>query len=158
MKIAETPGATQRLRRTLGRSHRYFQKTFRTPANQLRSFAAAVVAAHAPLESGSLTLEQVMFTPRRLEAMLASYNVPLTYGRDWSIMASGQQEITALLEAAWGDPVDFYFTPEPKRYHLFADHDEYTTIFAVTKGHLGKVSGALTAAGFVEVDGYVREW
>jgi hypothetical protein len=158
MQIAEMPGATKRLRRTLGDSNGYFQQTFATPSAQLSSFAATVVAAHAPLESGSVTLEQVVFPPKHLESLLAEYNMPLTYGRDWTITASGQEEVLALLEAAWGDPIDFYFTPEPKRYHIFADHDEYTTIFAATKGHLSKVSGALTAAGFMGVNGYRRAW
>jgi hypothetical protein len=158
MEVVETPGATQRLRRALGRSQGYFQATFRTPKRQLASFSATVVAAHAPLKSGSVTVEQVVFTPRNLEALLTGHNLPLTFGRDWTLKAAGPQEIARLLEAVWRDWLDFYFTPTPKRYHLYADHDEYTTIFGATKGHVGKVATALASAGFSRVDGYEREW
>jgi hypothetical protein len=158
MQLVETPGVTQRLRRAFGRSQGYFQQTFRTPLRQLASFSATVVAAHAPLASGSVSVEQVVFTPKNLEALLSRHNLPLTYGPDWTITAAGQQEIAELLEAVWGDWLDFYFTPTPKRYHLFADHDEYTTIFGATKGHVAKVATALASAGFSPVDGYERTW
>ena len=157
MQIADTPGASKRLRRTLGRSHAYVQQTFRTPLQELASFTETVIAAHAPLESGSVTVEQVVFTPTNLQALLTSHKLPPNYGRDWTITAAGPEEITALLEAAWSDALDFYFTPTPRRFHLFADHDEYTTIFAPTKGQVSKLATALTGAGFSRVDGYERE-
>jgi hypothetical protein len=158
MQIAETPGASHRLRRQLGRSKGYFQRTFHTPLPQLAAFTETVIAAHAPLESGSVTLEQVVFTPTKLEGLLTSHNLPFTYGRDWTVTAAGPEEIAALLEAAWGDWVDFYFISQPKRFHLFADHDEYTTIFGATKGKVSKVATALINDGFSPVDGYERGW
>lgn len=157
MEIVASPGAGQRLRRVLG-SRGYFQQTFRTPLQQSASFTATVVAAHAPLEAGSVIVGQVVFTPKNLEALLTRHNLPLTYGRDWTITAAGQEEIAALLEAAWGDWLDFYFTPSPKRFHLFADHDEYTTVFGATKGQVSKLATALISAGLSRVDGYEREW
>ena len=156
MEIVETPGASQRLRRALGRS-RYFQQTFRTPLRESTSFTRAV-AGHAPLELGSVTVDQIVFSPRNLEALLTKYNLPATFGRDWTITAAGPDELAALLEAAWGDPLDFYFTPTPKRFHLFADHHEYTTIFGATTGQVSKLATALLGAGFSRVDGYEREW
>ena len=158
MEIVETPGAAQRLRRSLERPGGYFQKTFRTPVKQLGAFAATVLGANAAIESGSVNVEQVVFTPKNLEALLADHRLPLSYGRDWTITASGQHETAALLEAAWGDGLDFYFTPRPTRFQIFADHDEYTTIFAATKGHLTKVTAALTGARFSRMDGYKRKW
>jgi hypothetical protein len=125
---------------------------------QLARFSATVVSGPSPVESGSVTLEQVVFTPKHLERLLTDRNLPPTYGRDWTIAAEGQQEIVALLEAALSDSLDFYFTPIPKRYHLFADHDEYTTVFGATKGQVAKVATALVDAGFSRVDGYEREW
>ena len=117
-----------------------------------------MIAAHAPLESGRVTLEQVVFTPTKLEVLLTSHNLPFTYGRDWTVMAAGREEVAPRLEAAWGDSFDFYFIPQPRRFHLFADHDEYTTIFGATKGQVSKVVTALTKAGFSPVEGYEREW
>jgi hypothetical protein len=157
MEIVETPGASQRLRRVLG-SRGYFQQTFVTPLDQLASFTMKVIAAHAPLVSAGVTVYQVVFPPKNLETLLAEHSLPLTYGRDWTIRATGPEEIAALLVAAWRDPLDFYFTPTPKRFHLFADHDEYTTVFGATKGHLSKLTTALSSAGFLRVDGYQRDW
>jgi hypothetical protein len=158
MEIVETPGAAQRLRRSLGRPGGHFQQTFRTPLKQLEAFAATVLTAHAPIETGRVNVEQVVFTPKNLEALLTDHRLPLTYGPDWTITTSDQNETAALIEAAWGDWLDFYFTPAPKRYHILADHDEYTTIFAATKGHLAKVATALSGAGFSRVEGYERKW
>ena len=157
MRIAEAPGAAQALRRKLG-SQGYFQATFRTPKRQLPLFTSTVLTAHIPPEAGSVTLEQVVFTPKNLEALLMSNDLPLAYGRDTTITASGARESEALLEAAWGDWLDFYFVPAPSPFQLFADHDEYTTFFAATKGHLAKIVTALSTAGFSRVDGYQREW
>jgi hypothetical protein len=158
MRITEAPGASQALRRKLGRSQGYFQATFRTPLRQLPLFTSTVLAAHTHPEAGSVTLEQVVFTPKNLEALLRNNDLPLTYGRDTTITASGARESEGLLEAAWGDWLDFYFVPVPSPFHLFADHDEYTTFFAATKGHLAKIVTALSIAGFSSVDGYQREW
>lgn len=159
METWETPGASQRLRRALGRPRAYFQQTFRTPVRQqLRVFSAAVVSAHSPIESARVILEQIVFTPKHLEELLAAHHLPVTCGRDWTITAAGQEEVASLLVAAWSDAIDFYFTPTPKQYHLFADHDEYTTIFGATKGQVAKVATALANAEFSRIDGYVRHW
>ena len=158
MRITEAPGAAQALRRKLARSRDYYQETFRTTSRQVRLFTSTVLAAHTHLDAGSVTLEQVVFTPKNLEALLANNDLPLTYGRDTTITASGAKECEALLEAAWSDWLDFYFVPAPSTFQLFADHDEYTTFFAATKGHLARIVTALSAAGFSRVEGYRREW
>lgn len=78
--------------------------------------------------------------------------------RSCSLHITCQEEVASLLVAAWSDAIDFYFTPTPKQYHLFADHDEYTTIFGATKGQVAKVATALANAEFSRIDGYVRHW
>jgi hypothetical protein len=154
MQIAETPGAGQRLRQAL---RGQVQQTFETPLEQLDTFAATVLGAHAPVESGSVSLQQIVFTPRQLEALLTEHRLTAPPGEDWTITASGVDETAALLEAVWSDWVDFYFTPTPTRYHIFADHDEFTTIFAATSSDLAKVTMALRRVGFSPVHGYQRE-
>jgi hypothetical protein len=159
METRETPGASQRLRRALGRRGAYFQQTFRTPAQQqLPRFSAAVVSAHSPIETATVTLEQIVFTPKHLDELLAARHLPVTCGRDWTITAAGYEEVASLLMAAWSDVIDFYFIPKPKHFHLFADHDDYTTIFGATKGQVAKVATALANAGFSRVDGYELHW
>jgi hypothetical protein len=158
MRIAEAPGAAQALRQKLGRSQDYYQETFRTPSRQARLVTTTVLATHTQLDAGSVTIEHVVFTPKNLEALLGDNDLPLTYGRDTIITASGAKESEALLEAAWSDWLDFYFVPVPSTFQLFADHDEYTTFFAATKGHLARIVTALSAASFPRVGGYRREW
>ena len=159
METRETPGASHRLRHALGRSRAYFQQTFRTPVQQqLPTFSAALLSAHSPIESGSATLERIVFTPRHVEELLAAHHLPATCGRDWIITTAGREEVASLLVAAWSDAIDFYFTPAPKRYHLFSDHDEYTTISGATKGQVARVATALANAGFSRIDGYERHW
>jgi hypothetical protein len=75
-------------------------------------------------------------------ALLRSVGESPGIDRDWIIIAAGPEEIAALLEAAWGDWLDFYFPPSPKRFQLFADHDEYTTVFGATKGHVSIAAAA----------------
>lgn len=152
MRIQATPGELKRLRRTAGS----FQRTFRTPLDRLPKFVAALLPAHFLIASASLTLDEVVFTPKHLEALLSAHQLQLAYGSDWTISATGRQESTALLEATLADWVDFYFRPEPKRFLLYADHHEYTTIFAVRKGMVSRVADALKAAGFAEVPDFVR--
>lgn len=158
MQTLEIPGAIQKLRRTLGKSKAYFQQTFRTPLRDLAAFSATMMAAYRTLESGSVNVEQVVFTPKNLEALLERHSLPPSYGHDWTITAVGPEEIKALLEAAWSDWLDFYFTPVPRHYYVFADHDEYTTILAPTKGKLGRAVTALDEAGFARVNDFERGW
>jgi hypothetical protein len=40
------------------------------------------------------------------------------------------KEIAPLLEAALGDWVDFLFVPVPKPFAIYADHDDYITLYA----------------------------
>jgi hypothetical protein len=61
-----------------------------------------------------------------------------------------------LLEALLGDWLDFYFAPEPKHILLYADHDEYTTVFASRKGPLSQAANRLSALGIREIAGYAR--
>jgi hypothetical protein len=153
MKLHSTPGTSKRLRST---ASTFFQRTFRTPLSRLPAFVAILLAGDPPLSGGSVTIQQVVFTPEHLLDLLSSHNLPVEYGSGWTITAAGLQESEALLTATLADWVDFYFVPEPKRYLLYADHDEYTTLFAARRGTLSRLGTALTAEGFGEVADYVR--
>src|SRR4051794_33050607 len=122
MKLSKTPGSLKRLGRTPWR----FQHTFQTPLDKLRPFVAEIVSALDPLQAGSITIDQVVFEPEHLIAMLSRYNLPPEYGHEWTISAEGQQEVQELLEAALGDWLDFWFVPTPKPFAIYADHDEFT--------------------------------
>jgi len=123
----------------------------------LRPFVTAVIDAHESIQEGCLTIDQVVFEPKKLNALLAKYSLPVQARRDWSMVASGREEAAELLEAALSDWVDFVFIPEPKPFAIYADHDEYVTFFASTKSNLNSVADPLSAQGFKSVQGYERK-
>ena len=152
MTLSETPGLLKRFRRTPWR----FQETFHTPLKSLQPFVASIVGAHAPLKTAALTFEQVVFDPKHLIALLSSHSIELRYERGWTITADDPEEVEALLHAGLSDWVDFAFVPTPKPFVIYADHDEYTTLYANTKSNLNRVSGALSSRGFEKVSDYER--
>jgi hypothetical protein len=123
MTVSDAPGTLKRFRRTPWR----FQKTFLTPLKDLQAFVASIFSAHELLQAGCATIDQVVFDPKHLSALLAKHSLPAQFGRDWSLSASGRDEAAELLEAALGDWIDFIFVPTPKPFAIYADHDEYTT-------------------------------
>jgi len=52
--------------------------------------------------------------------------------------------------------IDFFFVPTPKRFVIYADHDEYITFLAHRKGQLSVIVEALNGAKFRAVE-YVRK-
>lgn len=152
MTLSETPGSLKRFRRTSWS----FQQTFQTPLKNLPVFVPTIVSALEPIQAGTVTIDEVVFEPKHLIALLDSYSLAGQLGRDWSLTAVGRQEVEALLEAALSDWVDFSFLPTPKPFVIYADHDEFTTFYANTKSNLNRVVGALSAKGFEKVLNYER--
>jgi len=151
MRIHSTPGTLKRLRRT---ASTYFQRTFRTPLKRLPVFVK--ILSDPSFASASVAVEQVVFPPKHLDSLLSSHQLPLEYGSGWTIEATGAKECVELLEATLADWLDFFFLPQPKRFLMYADHDEYTTLFAARKGSLSRLTTALTAAGVEEIPDYAR--
>jgi hypothetical protein len=153
MHIQSSPRSLKDLRRA---ASPLLQLTFLTPLRQLPAFVKILLAASSPLRSGTITVEAVVFPPKHLEALLSSHSLPLECNAGLSITAAGLEEAEALLTAALGDWLDFYFRPDPSRFLLYADHDEYTTVFAARKGPLSRLETSLTDAGFQKVSGWQR--
>jgi hypothetical protein len=152
MQIVKSPGSIKRLVKAAGQ----YQRTFRTPMDRLPDFVEALLSPHMPLTAASLTIAAWVFQPRTLEALLAKHGLPQEYTQDRTITASGRQEIGDLLKASLSDWLDFYFFPTPKRFLIYADHDEYTTVFGATKGSVSRTATSLAGNGFVEVKDYTR--
>lgn len=104
-----------------------------------------------------MTIDQTVFEPKHLVALLAKHSLPPEHGRDWSVIAETRAEVSELLEAALGDWMDFVFVPTPKPFVIYADHDEYTTFYANTKSGLNVVVEPLLAAKFKQVSDFERE-
>jgi hypothetical protein len=152
MTLFQTPGSLKRLRRTPWR----FQKTFLTPLKNLKPFVATILSND--VKSATLTIEQYVFEPKNLIALLGEHSLPPECGCEWAVTATGDTEVVELLEAALGDWLDFWFIPTPKSFVIYADHEEYTTFFAKTKSNLNRAVQALSAANFSSVSNYERRF
>jgi hypothetical protein len=154
MTISDTPGALNRFRKTQWN----FQQTFLTPHKNLPPFVSTIATAHEPLQAGCVTIDQVVFEPKNLMALLSQHSMPVRYEHDLSLTANSRREVEALLQAALSDWIDFIFVPEPTPYVIYADHDEFTTFYANTKLHLNRVVEALSGCGFERVQNYERHF
>ena len=152
MLISQQNGALKKFRRTPWR----FQQTFETPLRSLATFTSAILGALGHAQSGTIVIDAKIFQPKNLESLLAQHHLPPALTHDTAIEAETAEELQPLLTAILGDWIDFVFIPSPKPFVLYADHDEYTTFFANSKGSLNKVSTALAAQGFIAVEDYTR--
>jgi len=98
-----------------------------------------------------------VFEPKSLIATLAKYSLSAKACRDWSLQATGRDEVAEILQAALSDWIDFAFVPTPKPFVIYADHDEYVTFYANTKSNLNTVVEALSARGYRRVLDYQRD-
>ena len=153
MTLSATSGSLKRLRNVPWR----FQQTFLTPLRNLQPFVANIIAGRERIEAGTVTIDSVVFEPKKLNSLLASKSLPPSLQRESSIEAAGHQDVHALLQAALSDSVDFWFIPSPKPFVIYADHDEYTTFFANSKSNLNGVVEPLLKQGFTTVD-YERDF
>jgi hypothetical protein len=154
MRRDESPAALMEFRKTSWP----FQRTFETPLKSLPAFVAAIIAANQKMKSGCVTIEQVVFEPTSLNELLASYSMPGHVGFGIAITATGREEVEVLLEAVFSDWIDFIFVPEPESFVIYADHDEYTTIFTRTHSDLDRVTEALHVQGAKMVSDYQRRF
>jgi hypothetical protein len=132
-----------------------FQLTFKTPLKDLSRFVSTFLA-HFPLERGALSVDLVVFEPKNLLKLFARKSLQLADCWNFNLRAEGQQGVLELLEAALGDWVDFSFVPTPESFAIYADHDEYTTIYANGESDLAELTRDLKNAGFESVAGYTR--
>lgn len=148
MSICTSNGSLKRLRKTPWR----FQRTFATPLNSLPSFVSTILSARNAVQRGEVVIDAIVFEPRHLHALLRANSLPLDVQGETCIEAEGPRDAEALLIAAFGDPVDFWFVPTPKTFVIYADHDEYATFFATSKSNLNAAVTPLLENGFKLVE------
>jgi len=134
-----------------------FQKTFLTPLKDMRRFVAAILSSHY-MEHGCVTIDQVVFEPTNLMALLARHSISVPSCIHTTVTAFGRSEISTLLSAVFGDSVDFLFMPSPRRFAIYADHDEYATFLADSQSDLNMVTAPLEHGGFTVVPDFKREF
>src|SRR2546425_12399255 len=125
MVLSESPGFLKRFRRTPWK----FQRTFQTPLQNLGPFVAAIVSALEPSQSATVVFDGIIFPPRHLPTLFASESTP-AFTHETTITACSPADIAKLLRAALSDWTDFVLTTTPKSFAIYADHNEYLTVFA----------------------------
>ena len=108
-----------------------FQQTFVTPLNDLPQFVNALLSP-LKIEHAVLHIEQLVFAPKELIWYLRGLGIETTEGElnRATLVAETKEEASTLLDCALGQWADFAFLPTPEDFAIYADHDEYTTVFA----------------------------
>jgi hypothetical protein len=132
-----------------------YQQTFLTPLPQLEAYVAAIGEAHGGFLAARLTVEQIVFDADNLARFTAASRTGEVV-EGCSIDTKGQDETLGCLKAAFGDWIDFLFVPNPARFAIYADHDEFTTFLSDSKADVDCVRDLLKAKGFRHMEGYQR--
>jgi hypothetical protein len=118
MVASENPGVLKKFRRTAWS----FQQTFLTPTVRLQAFVSTIVETDQSRRQASLTIDQVVFEPKCLTAVLDRCSIRQRLMHGVTFHAQGREEISDVLFAALKDSVDFIFVPEPQRFAIYIDH------------------------------------
>jgi hypothetical protein len=154
MTISNTPGVIKKFKRTSWNC----QVTFVTPLKKLHSFVPAILSANEPIREASITVDKYAFEPKNLIALKSSRLLSEPLQHDTSITAIGHDQVEILLRTALSDWLDFVFIPILKLFVIYADHDEYTTIYSNTKSNLERIRLSLLVNKFEQVPKYERKF
>lgn len=133
---------------------RPFQKTLVTPRDRMESFLS-ILTEFFPIEGGYLCTDQVVFEPDNTLELLNGRGVFLKGFWRFSLEAGGAEDVRLMLAAVLADWVDFLFISRPASFAIYADHDEYLTVYAATETEITRAAARLESAGYNFVD-YVR--
>lgn len=123
------------------------QVTYQTPLKELDRFVSALRPFMGELAASILVVEAVVFDPTHLRQLVSGDSLI-----DHVVEAHGPEESRQLLTAALADWVDFYFGTEPSTLVIYADHDEYVTLFPKNTDAYSRLRIALDNGGFHRVD------
>jgi hypothetical protein len=132
-----------------------FQATLVTPRNAMKRFLAVVLESFPVLE-GSITTNQVVFEPDHVVELLNPRGIFLENLWEFTLNATGVEDVTALLDATLNDWIDFTFVPTPASFAIYADHDEYLTLYCPDKGSIETLRLRIENAEFEFVKDYTR--
>lgn len=156
--LIKTLGELKRFR-SIRWSH---QATFQVQKKSIRRFVEIVVLNLGNQCISRITFDEVIFEPKKLDSLFAQNGIPINlmkttkYLNDWTAEACGASDINALLEAALSEAIDFVFQTTPSNFSLYADHDEYVTLFSKSSSGLKSIEQSLVGAKYDPVHGYHR--
>ncbi len=129
-----------------------FQTTYITPLKDLPEFVGTILTQFG-IDEGAVWIEQIVFEPRELIWYLRGRGFVCDEGQlnRAVLQAENKVEVAELLECVLGQWANFAFIPAPKEFVIYADHDEYTTIFARSAESLRALQSRMESKGFKTV-------
>jgi hypothetical protein len=132
-----------------------FQKTLETPRENMTSFISALGSVF-PVDSGVVSTDQVVFEPDNFLELLKARELSIENYRTFCAEASSPENVAVLLNAMLNDWIDFVFVPSPESFAIYADHDEFLTLYVPTASGLSELVTRLALVGFNFEDWYIR--
>ncbi len=151
MKISTQPSAGWRLRE----APFTFQTTYVRPLGDLPKFVNTLLK-NFEVSEGTVSIEQIIFEPKVLIWYLRGRGFLRDEGQlnKAVIHAENKSEVAELLECVFGQWADFAFIPSPNEFAIYADHDEYTTIFAASAESLSLIRSDIDQERFKTAEGW----
>jgi hypothetical protein len=131
------------------------QKTLETPRKNMASFLSALVGIF-PVDRGVASTDQVVFEPDNFLELLKARELSIENYWTFCAEASSSEDVAVLLDAMLNDWIDFVFVPSPESFAIYADHDEFLTLYVPTASGLNQLVTRLALVGFSFEDWYVR--
>lgn len=133
-----------------------FQQTYVTPLPELSRFVHTLLRRFE-IDGAIVRVETIVFTPDDLIQYLNSVGVRTDSGLlDGAIIeAETALEASKILEGVLGDWIDFAFITSPEKFAIYADHDEYTTVFTASSELLDALREDMESEGFKAVDNWL---
>ena len=132
-----------------------YQKTLETPRKNMASFLSALLATF-PVDRGAASTDQVVFEPDSFLELLKARNLEIENYWTFCVEASNREDVAVLLDAMLSDWIDFAFVPSPTSFAIYADHDDFLTLYVPSLSALDHLIDQLKLAGFGFEDWYVR--
>jgi hypothetical protein len=123
-----------------------------------RSICAEIISALVSIKRGIIVIDGYVFEPKSLRKLLSAHPQFMNLTHDWSIESIAIQSMKELLLATFQHWIDFAFIPTPQPFAIYADHDEYTTFYAMTKSNLNQVVKPLLAQGITQVKDFEQSF
>lgn len=133
------------------------QQTYATPLAELPRFVATLLSPFR-FDSATLRIETIVFKPEDLMAFLKCHGIEANEEElnRATLIATSAEQAAELLRQVLAQWIDFAFFPSANTFAIYADHDEYTTIFTSNDELLSQVRDAMRAQNFKAVNDWQR--
>jgi hypothetical protein len=121
----------------------------------MASFLSALMTVF-PIDGGAASTDEVVFEPYNFLKLLNARELSIENYWTFCAEASSSEDVAVLLDAMLNDWIDFVFLTSPESFAIYADHDEFLTLYVPTSSELSQLVTRLALVGFSFKDWYVR--